>query len=165
MDNKTHLGLFPLRIFLFPGEQTTLHLFEPRYLQLSTDCINNNECFGIPYQGKTTLSELGSLVKIVQILKKYENGEMDILIECTNNFKINHFENKKNTQAYFIQSNEIKYHNKDFEEINSNLLEIQHIGTIDKNSLVMTHNKGLRKYNCSYLSSKKQILIELSKFL
>ena len=52
MDNKTHLGLFPLRIFLFPGEQTTLHLFEPRYLQLSTDCINNNECFGIPYQGK-----------------------------------------------------------------------------------------------------------------
>ena len=94
MDNKTHLGLFPLRIFLFPGEQTTLHLFEPRYLQLSTDCINNNECFGIPYQGKTTLSELGSLVKIVQILKKYENGEMDILIECTNNFKINHFENK-----------------------------------------------------------------------
>ena len=90
MDNKTHLGLFPLRIFLFPGEQTTLHLFEPRYLQLSADCINNNESFGTPYQGKTTLSELGSLVKIVQILKKYDNGEMDILIECTNNFKINH---------------------------------------------------------------------------
>lgn len=100
MDNKTHLGLFPLRIFLFPGEQTTLHLFEPRYLQLSTDCINNNECFGIPYQGKTTLSELGSLVKIVQILKKYENGEMDILIECTYNFKINHFENKNDQKLY-----------------------------------------------------------------
>ena len=100
MDNKTHLGLFPLRIFLFPGEQTTLHLFEPRYLQLSTDCINNNECFGIPYQGKTTLSELGSLVKIVQILKKYENGEMDILIECPNNFKINHFENKNDQKLY-----------------------------------------------------------------
>ena len=29
-------GLFPLRIFLFPGEQTTLHIFEPRYLQLVT---------------------------------------------------------------------------------------------------------------------------------
>ena len=76
-----------------------------------------------------------------------------------------YFENSKNTKAYFIQSNEIKYHNKDFEEINSNLLKIQHIGTIDKDSLVMTHNKGLRKYNCSYLSSKKQILIELNKFL
>ena len=49
---------------------------------------------------KTTLSELGSLVKIVQILKKYENGEMDILIECTNNFKINHFENKNDQKLY-----------------------------------------------------------------
>ena len=76
-----------------------------------------------------------------------------------------YFENSKNTQAYYIQSNEIKYHNKAFEKIDSNLLEIQHIGTIDKDSLVMTHNKGLRKYNCSYLSSKKQILIELNKFL
>ena len=76
-----------------------------------------------------------------------------------------YFENSKNTQAYFIQSNEIKYHNKDFEVTNSNLLEIQHIGTISKDSLIMTHNKGLRKYNCSYLSSKKQILIELNKFL
>ena len=76
-----------------------------------------------------------------------------------------YFENLKNIQSYFIQSNKIKYHNKDFEEINSSLLEIQHIGTIDKASLIMTHNKGLRKYNCSYLSSKKQIFIELSKFL
>ena len=76
-----------------------------------------------------------------------------------------YFENSKNTQSYFIQSNEIKYHNKDFKVINSNLLEIQHIGTIDKDSLVMTHNKGLRKYSCSYLSSSKQILTELKEFL
>ena len=69
MKNKLHFGLFPLRIFLFPGEQTTLHVFEPRYLQLATDCKNHDQYFGIPYQGKTTLSELGSLVKIVQILK------------------------------------------------------------------------------------------------
>ena len=62
-------GLFPLRIFLFPGEQTTLHIFEPRYLQLVTECLSSGEYFGIPYQGKTTLSELGSLVKVVQILK------------------------------------------------------------------------------------------------
>ena len=53
-------GLFPLRIFLFPGEQTTLHIFEPRYLQLVTECLSSGEYFGIPYQGKTTLSELGA---------------------------------------------------------------------------------------------------------
>ena len=101
MDNKKyHHGLFPLRVFLFPGEQTTLHIFEPRYLQLVTDCLNNDVAFGIPYQGKTTLSELGSLVKIHQILKKYESGEMDILIECSTNFKINHFEMKNEKKIY-----------------------------------------------------------------
>ncbi len=98
--NKFHYGLFPLRIFLFPSEQTTLHIFEPRYLQLITDCLNNDDLFGIPYQGKTTLSELGSLVKIIQILKKYDNGEMDILVECSSNFKINHFENKNESKLY-----------------------------------------------------------------
>lgn len=98
--NKFYYGLFPLRIFLFPGEQTTLHIFEPRYLQLVTDCLNNEDFFGIPYQGKTTLSELGSLVKIVQILKKYDNGEIDILIECSNNFKINNFETKNKSRLY-----------------------------------------------------------------
>ena len=98
--SKFYFGLFPLRIFLFPGEQTTLHIFEPRYLQLVTDCINNEDLFGIPYQGKTTLSELGSLVKIIQILKKYDNGEIDILIECSSNFKINHFETKNENKLY-----------------------------------------------------------------
>ncbi len=99
-NNKFHYGLFPLRIFLFPGEQTTLHIFEPRYLQLITDCLNNDDLFGIPYQGKTTLSELGSLVNIIQILKKYDNGEIDILVECSSNFKINHFENKNENKLY-----------------------------------------------------------------
>ncbi len=97
-DNS--IGLFPLRIFLLPGEQTTLHIYEPRYLQLVNECHNNNSFFGIPFQGKTTLSEYGSLVKIVQILKNYENGELDILVECHQNFKINQFEAKNENKLY-----------------------------------------------------------------
>ena len=96
--------MFPLRIFLFPGEQTTLHIFEPRYLQLITECLENNVCFGIPYQGKTTLSELGSLVKVNQILKKYESGELDVLIECQSNFKIHQFQNKNENKLYPLGS-------------------------------------------------------------
>ena len=102
--NKFHYGLFPLRIFLFPGEQTTLHIFEPRYLQLITECLENNVCFGIPYQGKTTLSELGSLVKVNQILKKYESGELDVLVECQSNFKIHQFQNKNENKLYPLGS-------------------------------------------------------------
>ena len=104
MDNNYDYGMFPLRIFLFPGEQTTLHIFEPRYLQLVSECLSNNEFFGIPYQGKTTLSELGSLVKVNQILKKYESGELDVLIECQSNFKIHHFQNKNEKKLYPLGS-------------------------------------------------------------
>ena len=106
-------GMFPLRIFLFPGEQTTLHIFEPRYLQLVSECLSNNEFFGIPYQGKTTLSELGSLVKVNQILKKYESGELDVLIECQSNFKIHHFQNKNEHKLYPLGSLS-KIHKKPF---------------------------------------------------
>ena len=105
MSNSNYdYGMFPLRIFLFPGEQTTLHIFEPRYLQLVSECLSNNEFFGIPYQGKTTLSELGSLVKVNQILKKYESGELDVLKECQSNFKIHHFQNKNEHKLYPLGS-------------------------------------------------------------
>lgn len=104
INNNLDYGMFPLRIFLFPGEQTTLHIFEPRYLQLITECLENNMCFGIPYQGKTTLSELGSLVKVNQILKKYESGELDVLIECQSNFKIHQFQNKNEDKLYPLGS-------------------------------------------------------------
>ena len=101
MKNKENtIGLFPLRIFLLPGDQTTLHIYEPRYLQLVNDCLEQDICFGIPYQGKTTLSEYGSMVRILQVLKYYENGELDILVECDQNFKINQFEAKKEDKLY-----------------------------------------------------------------
>ena len=99
-DRDNSIGLFPLRIFLFPGEQTTLHIYEPRYLQLINECNTNKTFFGIPFQGKTTLSEYGSMVKIIQVLKNYENGELDILVECIQNFKINQFEAKKENKLY-----------------------------------------------------------------
>ena len=101
MKNKENtIGLFPLRIFLLPGDQTTLHIYEPRYLQLVNECLEQDICFGIPYQGKTTLSEYGSMVRILQVLKYYENGELDILVECDQNFKINQFEAKKEDKLY-----------------------------------------------------------------
>ncbi len=120
MKNEENIiGLFPLRIFLLPGEQTTLHIYEPRYLQLIKECLDQDSYFGIPYQGKTTLSEYGSMVRIIQVLKYYENGELDILVDCDQNFKINHFEAKKDDKLYpagtiaiikensFVQSEEL----------------------------------------------------------
>ncbi len=98
--NYDDIGLFPLRLLLLPGEQTTLHIYEPRYLQLISECITEQKLFGIPYQTKTSLSEFGSMVSVVQVLKKYDNGELDILVECTRNFKINQFQGKSENKLY-----------------------------------------------------------------
>jgi Lon protease-like protein len=99
-QSSNAIGLFPLRLFLLPGEQTTLHIYEPRYLQLVTECISEYKLFGIPYQTKTSLSEFGSLVTVVEIIKTYANGELDILVECVQNFKIKNFEAKDEQKLY-----------------------------------------------------------------
>ena len=41
------LDLFPLNAVLLPGCQLPLHIFEPRYMQLTQDCLERRACFGI----------------------------------------------------------------------------------------------------------------------
>jgi Lon protease-like protein len=41
------LAMFPLGTVLFPGEILPLHVFEPRYRQMMTDCTNGDGSFGV----------------------------------------------------------------------------------------------------------------------
>lgn len=41
------LDLFPLNSVLLPGCQLPLHIFEPRYMQMTQDCLERRGCFGI----------------------------------------------------------------------------------------------------------------------
>jgi Lon protease-like protein len=43
------LPIFPLPLVLFPGASQPLHIFEPRYRQLLTDCLDTDRRFGIAY--------------------------------------------------------------------------------------------------------------------
>ena len=83
--------MFPLSMILLPGETTKLHIFEERYQQLVNECLENNASFGIPYLEKGKMEEFGSEVKIKRILKNYESGAMDILVESTNLFRLIEF--------------------------------------------------------------------------
>ncbi|HEX4244797.1 MAG TPA: LON peptidase substrate-binding domain-containing protein [Acidimicrobiales bacterium] len=48
MLNETQrLGMFPLSTVLFPGGQLPLHVFEPRYLTLTADCLGQEGEFGV----------------------------------------------------------------------------------------------------------------------
>ena len=72
------IPIFPLDIVVYPGEPLNLHIFEPRYKQLVKDCTQDKKAFGIPSALNKKIEELGTLMEITEIVKEYENGEMDI---------------------------------------------------------------------------------------
>ena len=72
------IPIFPLGIVVYPGEKLNLHIFEPRYKQLITECHQAKKPFGIPTVIENKVQEYGSMVKITELSKLYDNGEMDI---------------------------------------------------------------------------------------
>jgi len=82
------IPIFPLSIVVYPGEELNLHIFEPRYKQLITDCFTENKSFGIPAMVKDTLMEYGTLVNIVEIKEVYEDGKMDIRTKAEKVFRL-----------------------------------------------------------------------------
>ena len=72
------IPIFPLSIIVFPGENLNLHIFEPRYKQLITECFEQKKPFGIPAVVNKELKDLGTLVEVTAIKKVYEDGKMDI---------------------------------------------------------------------------------------
>lgn len=87
------LPLFPLSLVSFPTEPVNLHIFEPRYRELTRWCLAESQPFGIvPYiDGK--LMKWGTEMRIVAIEKEYESGEMDIRTVGTSIFHIRDFHN------------------------------------------------------------------------
>lgn len=78
------IPIFPLNIVVLPGEPVPLHIFEPRYKQLITDCAplpgdKQFQPFGISYSKKNKLNDIGCAVLVDEILHKYPAGELDIM--------------------------------------------------------------------------------------
>lgn len=82
------IPIFPLGIVVYPGENLNLHIFEPRYKELISDCIAKGKPFGIPSVIKEKVSEMGTLVQVKEVSKTYDDGRMDIKTEGLAVFKI-----------------------------------------------------------------------------
>ena len=75
------IPIFPLGIVVYPGEQLNLHIFEPRYKQLITECFETKKPFGIPPVIDNKINETGTLVKVLEITTVYDDGKMDVKTE------------------------------------------------------------------------------------
>lgn len=82
------IPIFPLGIVVYPQEALNLHIFEPRYKQLVLECMEQNKMFGLPTVLQQKVGEFGTLVRITEISKTYDNGEMDIKTEGVMVFRI-----------------------------------------------------------------------------
>jgi len=82
------IPVFPLGIVVYPGEHVNLHIFEPRYRQLVSECLTEGKPFGIPTVINNKLNEMGTLVKVTELVKTYDNGEMDIRTQGLRVFRI-----------------------------------------------------------------------------
>ena len=84
-----HIKLFPLSLVTFPTKIVPLHIFEERYKALISECFNNKSEFGIVYQNNNTLAEYGCSMNVLEVVKKYPDGRMDIITKGKNIFKLN----------------------------------------------------------------------------
>jgi len=93
----SRLRLFPLNTVLFPGAVLNLHIFEPRYKQMVSECLEGGEAFGVclirdgdeagdpdvmPYEVGTT-AEIGEVTQL-------ENGRYYISSVGKRRFRVEH---------------------------------------------------------------------------
>jgi ATP-dependent Lon protease len=73
------IPLFPLNVVLLPGAELPLHIFEPRYRQMVKDCLEDNSEFGMLLAIPNGVARVGCTAEIVDVVKRYDDGRMDIL--------------------------------------------------------------------------------------
>jgi Lon protease-like protein len=73
------IPLFPLNVVLLPGAELPLHIFEPRYREMVKRCLEDKLEFGMLLSLPKGLARVGCTAEIVEVLKREEDGRMDIL--------------------------------------------------------------------------------------
>jgi uncharacterized protein len=82
MHQRTEiLPYFPLSVFLFPGEDMPLHIFEPRYRQLINEARTNGITFAIPFIIGQEIQEFGCEVRLKDVIAEKEEGNMVVVVE------------------------------------------------------------------------------------
>ena len=75
------IGLFPLGLVLLPTEQVPLHIFEPRYRELITECLDQDEPFGLVFADDDGLRRVGTLASVVEVTDRFDDGRLNVVVE------------------------------------------------------------------------------------
>jgi len=82
------IGLFPLELVLLPTERIALHIFEPRYRELISECLAEDREFGLVLQLDDGVAETGTRAAVSKVLQVLEDGRMNIVVEGRERFRV-----------------------------------------------------------------------------
>lgn len=82
------IPLFPLDLVLFPGIPLSLHIFEPRYKEMIGECLAQKSPFGMVRAQENAVAEIGCTAEIVEVVKRYPDGRLDILTAGRRRFEV-----------------------------------------------------------------------------
>ncbi len=95
----TDIPLFPLNVVLMPGTPLPLHIFEERYKQMVDECLESGAEFGMVLADESGTRQVGCTAKIVELVQRYDDGRMVILVEGARRFKLN---NVMTGEPYYV---------------------------------------------------------------
>ena len=93
--------LFPLRTVLYPEGPLPLRIFEPRYLDMVSECLRNDSCFGVllirhgSETGPATTCNVGTLARISDWYQG-SDGLLGVTAVGENRFRLLGAERRKN---------------------------------------------------------------------
>ncbi|TCJ19696.1 hypothetical protein E0L93_04105 [Rubrobacter taiwanensis] len=82
------IPLFPLNVVLMPGTPLPLHIFEERYKQMVNECLETGSEFGMVLSDESGTREVGCTARIVELVQRFEDGRMLILVEGSRRFRL-----------------------------------------------------------------------------
>jgi Lon protease-like protein len=77
-SQQQEFPLFPLDLVVLPTEAVPLHIFEERYKQMISVCLEQDSEFGVIWMADDGLHEIGCACRIDRVIERHDDGRMDI---------------------------------------------------------------------------------------
>jgi Lon protease-like protein len=109
MASDLLLPLFPLEVVLLPGGTLPLHIFEERYKLMIGEAIEQHSEFGMVLAHGNSVANLGCSAVVEKVVKRYEDGRLDILTAGRRRFEILFLDDQKaylQAAVHFIADDE-----------------------------------------------------------
>jgi Lon protease-like protein len=95
MQSESTIPLFPLGLVLMPLIPLPLHIFEERYKSMISECLAEDKEFGIVYYNATDIQSIGCTARIIKVIKRYDDGRLDILTHGQRRYLIKEIHDNK----------------------------------------------------------------------